>query len=366
MRVRIVISLLVLVVVGIAGTANSAGFFTDDDDSIHLRAIEAIAAEGITRGCNPPTNDRYCPTSTVTREQMASFLVRALDLPAGTATFTDAADSIHAADIASLATAGITKGCNPPDNTRYCPTSTVTREQMASFLTRALKLPPATSTFTDIGDSVHAADIGALAAAGITKGCNPPDNTRYCPKNPVTREQMASFLTRALNLDTSTRIVVNPEMDLAGVELLTPETEAVTQLTRLFGTPTEDTPVSCPYIVDPPNMRHVRWGSLIAVIRTVDPGGNETGLVGWRYALDASSNPEPGGPPIDHIELPFDLEMLDPIGDATAAGGSAIRPTNHGWMMVDFPYFSVEASGLTVDPTAPIDGVQQGYGFDCE
>ncbi len=131
---------------------------------------------------------------------MASFLVRALDLPAGTATFTDTADSIHAADIAALATAGITKGCNPPTNTRYCPTSTVTREQMASFLTRALDLPAATSTFTDIGDSVHAADIGALAAAGITKGCNPPDNTRYCPKNPVTREQMASFLTRALNL----------------------------------------------------------------------------------------------------------------------------------------------------------------------
>ncbi len=252
MRVRIVISLLVLVVVGIAGTANSAGFFTDDDDSIHLRAIEAIAAEGITRGCNPPTNDRYCPKSTVTREQMASFLVRALDLPAGTATFTDTADSIHAADIAALATAGITKGCNPPNNTRYCPTSTVTREQMASFLTRALDLPAATSTFTDLGDSVHAADIGALAAAGITKGCNPPDNTRYCPKNPVTREQMASFLTRALNLDTSTRIVVNPEMDLAGVELLTPEAEAVAQLTRLFGTPSESEAGSCPYFLPDP------------------------------------------------------------------------------------------------------------------
>ena len=176
------------------------GTFTDDNGSIHEPAIEAIAAEGITKGCNPPTNDRYCPKSTVTREQMASFLVRALDLPQGTASFTDTADSIHATDIAALATAGITRGCNPPTNDRYCPTSTVTREQMASFLTRALDLPPATSTFTDIDGSVHAADIGALAAAGITKGCNPPDNTRYCPKNPVTREQMASFLTRALDL----------------------------------------------------------------------------------------------------------------------------------------------------------------------
>ena len=176
------------------------GTFTDDNGSIHESAIEAIAAEGITKGCNPPTNDRYCPASTVTREQMASFLVRALDLPPGTADFIDTADSIHASDIAALATAGITKGCNPPTNDRYCPTATVTREQMASFLVRALGLPAGTASFTDVGDSIHAADISALAEAGITKGCNPPTNDRFCPQNPVTREQMASFLTRGLKL----------------------------------------------------------------------------------------------------------------------------------------------------------------------
>ena len=85
----VTLSLLVVVGVLAAGAANASGFFTDDDGSIHLRAIEAIADEGITRGCNPPTNDLYCPSATVTREQMASFLVRALDLPAGTASFTD-------------------------------------------------------------------------------------------------------------------------------------------------------------------------------------------------------------------------------------------------------------------------------------
>ncbi|MFP3915884.1 MAG: choice-of-anchor Q domain-containing protein, partial [Actinomycetota bacterium] len=37
-------------------------------------------AADITRGCNPPANDRYCPGDPVTRAQMASFLVRALDL----------------------------------------------------------------------------------------------------------------------------------------------------------------------------------------------------------------------------------------------------------------------------------------------
>ncbi|MCP4306245.1 MAG: hypothetical protein GY788_15530, partial [bacterium] len=84
MRTRTVLTVFLLVMGMLAvGTANATGFFTDDDTSVHVRAIEAIADEGITLGCNPPANSLYCPSSTVTREQMASFLVRALDLPAG-------------------------------------------------------------------------------------------------------------------------------------------------------------------------------------------------------------------------------------------------------------------------------------------
>ena len=164
------------------------GSYVDDNDSIHEAAIEAIAAEGITTGCNPPTNDRFCPTATVTREQMASLLVRALDLPAGTAAFTDTADSIHASDIGALAAAGITMGCNPPANDRFCPKDPVTRGQMASFLVRALNLPAGSAAFTDTADSTHASDIAAIADAGITKGCNPPANDRFCPQSAVTRE----------------------------------------------------------------------------------------------------------------------------------------------------------------------------------
>ena len=55
------------------------GTFTDDNDSIFEGAIEAIAAEGITLGCNPPRTTRYCPDDLVTRGQMAIFLVRAFD-----------------------------------------------------------------------------------------------------------------------------------------------------------------------------------------------------------------------------------------------------------------------------------------------
>nr|MDJ0953892.1 S-layer homology domain-containing protein [Acidimicrobiia bacterium] len=162
--------------------------------------IEWLADTGTTRGCNPPTNNRYCPDDPVTRGQMAAFLTRALDLPAGpTGAFTDDT-GVFEADIEALAGAGITRGCNPPTNNRYCPNDPVTRGQMAAFLTRALSLPGSDSdTFSDDDGSVFEANIEALAAAGITRGCNPPANNRYCPDNPVTRGQMAAFLYRALS-----------------------------------------------------------------------------------------------------------------------------------------------------------------------
>jgi hypothetical protein len=162
--------------------------------------IEWLADFGVTRGCNPPLDDRFCSNSPVTRGQMAAFLNRALDLPPGTPdAFTDDDTSVFQADIDALASSGITKGCNPPDNTMYCPEAIVTRGQMAAFLNRALDLPPGTpDAFTDDDTSVFEADIDALASSGITKGCNPPDNTMYCPEAIVTRGQMAAFLYRAL------------------------------------------------------------------------------------------------------------------------------------------------------------------------
>ena len=44
---------------------------------------------------------------------------------------------------------------------------------------------------------IFEADIEWLAAVGITFGCNPPENTLYCPTHSVTRGQMAAFLHRA-------------------------------------------------------------------------------------------------------------------------------------------------------------------------
>ena len=133
---------------------------------------------------------------------MAAMLARALNLTATNGTdFTDDNDSIFETDIEKLATAGITTGCNPPTNNRYCPDRRLTRGQMAAMLVRALNLTATNGTdFTDDNDSIFETDIEKLAAAGITTGCNPPTNNRYCPDDKVTRGQMAAFLVRALGL----------------------------------------------------------------------------------------------------------------------------------------------------------------------
>ena len=205
--VQVSVAVMVLLVAASAPAFAATGSFVDDDDNVHEANIEAIAQAGITKGCNPPVNDRYCPEDPVTRGQMAAFLSRALDLPDTPVDFfVDDDASTFEADINRLAAAGITKGCNPPDNDRYCPDDPVTRGQMAAFLVRAFG-------YTDQGDgdlfvdddgSVFEGDIDRLAVAGVTLGCNPPDNDRYCPDDPVRRDQMASFLARALDLDPIT------------------------------------------------------------------------------------------------------------------------------------------------------------------
>jgi hypothetical protein len=137
-----VVSLSLGSAVGAAAMLPPGGTFVDDDGSVHEADIEAVAEAGITRGCNPPLNDRFCPDDPVTRAQMAAFLVRALGLTEeGGSSFVDT-DGVFARDVDRLATAGVTRGCDPPIGDRFCPGDPVTRAQMASFLTRALGLDP--------------------------------------------------------------------------------------------------------------------------------------------------------------------------------------------------------------------------------
>ena len=165
--------------------------FGDIGASPFIGDIAWLYSQAISNGCAPGV---FCPGLTVTRAEMASFLARALNLPpAATDHFWDDEGLVHQDAINRVADAGITLGCGPGT---YCPNDPVTRAEMASFLSRALTLPASTRDhFWDDNGSIHEPAINSVADAAITLGCAPGE---YCPNATTTREQMAAFLRRAL------------------------------------------------------------------------------------------------------------------------------------------------------------------------
>jgi peptidoglycan-N-acetylglucosamine deacetylase len=212
------------------------GVFIDIHGTTHQAAIEELATAGLVSGCNPPVGTRFCPYDRVTRGQFASILVaamtaRGIELPVAsgaTPAFTDvAADGAHAGAIQALAVAGVARGCNPPDNDRFCPHRRLTRAQLATFLVAALSLDPEAADepapaeeteaqeaveapqeqgteepvwrFADVPpDSTHAGSIELLAESGITQGCGGASPGSFCPEASLSRGQLASFVVRAV------------------------------------------------------------------------------------------------------------------------------------------------------------------------
>ena len=197
-----------LVVVGLlsgAGgpvTADSDGFSDVGAAGVHEGAVQALAADGVFEGteCGEV---RFCPGEPILRWVMAVWLVRVLDEEdpggSGSSRFVDVDASLWWAPyVERLADLGVTAGCDTAP-ARFCPRDTVSRAQMATFLVRAFGLVSGPDAgFVDVGDSVHASGINALAASGVTAGCA-TGPARFCPGGDVTRAQMSSFLNRSRN-----------------------------------------------------------------------------------------------------------------------------------------------------------------------
>ncbi len=141
---------------------------------------------------------------------MAAFLIRAVEgEPAanycdGSSYFSDVSSGAWACPhIKRLSEMNITGGCGGGN---YCPQGLVTRDQMAAFIVRAVEGEPAldycggVAPFMDVPPSAWSCRyIKRLAEIGVTQGCG---NGNYCPYGTVTREQMAAFLARAfLDID---------------------------------------------------------------------------------------------------------------------------------------------------------------------
>ena len=183
---------------GDVGKGNGAGDavypYRDVARSVHLEAILELAKAGIMDGCE---EEKFCPNTAVDRSEIAQVMAKALKVPDTDEDFFSDDDGQDAEDaINALAAAGVVNGCG--DGSTYCPDEGVSRARMASYLARGFDLPASPEDFfSDDAGHTHEDNINRLAASGITTGCT---TDRFCVTGKVTRGQLASFVSRGLDL----------------------------------------------------------------------------------------------------------------------------------------------------------------------
>lgn len=179
---------------------------------VHLEAVDCAFAQEIVLGREGNT---YQPAADMRRDQMASLIMRTLvaggfELPAPQdSQFNDVPNgSTHDDAISMLVQIGVVEGKTA---TMFAPEQPVRRDQMASFMVRAANFAFENDTlqgntsqgyafpFVDVLDSnPHFLEIAAADdLIGITSGRTA---NMYAPADSVRRDQMASFVIRALDV----------------------------------------------------------------------------------------------------------------------------------------------------------------------
>ena len=184
------------------------GEANDDEESFsdldtageHTKYVRILYGEGVLDGTG--CSDRIlCANGPLLRWEAAVWFVRVLDgkNPENTSPirFTDVDANVwYAPYIERLAELKVTVGCSE-DPARYCPDKQVTRAQIATLLVRAFGLPEAAPVgFTDTDRTVHAPNIDASYAAGVTGSCS-DEPLKFCPWEDNSRAEVATYLVRA-------------------------------------------------------------------------------------------------------------------------------------------------------------------------
>lgn len=186
---------LLSVTVALPATAAAGEGFGDvEPDAYYSEAVAWMVTEGITTGIETGC---FGPTLDVTRGQVATFLYR-LDRSLGhepvTADhpFTDVTAEYQRDPVGWLYGRQLTTGVSP---TRFAPTKSITRGELAVLIWRYAGSPSAveTSPFVDVTRDYQREAIAWMAETGITTGTSP---TTFDPDGLVTRAQAATFLHR--------------------------------------------------------------------------------------------------------------------------------------------------------------------------
>ncbi|MFB4163267.1 S-layer homology domain-containing protein [Alteribacillus sp. JSM 102045] len=183
-------------------TADAAEAFPDvDNDYWASGSIQRLADQGVISGYKDGT---YRPGEEINRGQVAAMLVAAFDLDVdenAEPPFEDLnPESYFTPYAAAVKEADLIKGRE--GNTQFAAGMDLSREQMATILVRAFDLEPRDDVDADVGDldeahESHQNNIEILAQYNIT---NTSDGN-FRPKETVTRAQFAAFLDRAIQVD---------------------------------------------------------------------------------------------------------------------------------------------------------------------
>lgn len=179
----------------------NAAEIKDDVTGITLeKEIRAIINAGIMNGYADGT---YRPGNNVTREEFATFLARALDLPEGPAVFSDVSPSAALAPFIQAAAAA--KIVNGTTDGRFMPKETITRKDMAMMISNAityLKIDASAAElpFEDVStlNEAYKTAIGKSVQLKIINGIS---RTQFAPFATATRDQAAAFIYRLLVAD---------------------------------------------------------------------------------------------------------------------------------------------------------------------
>ena len=118
--------------------------------------------------------------------------------------FCDEDDSVHQVGIETIAQLGITLGCDADNPYRFCPRQVVSRSQMAAFLYRAVghwaSRVPPAARGVELSDVAPDAWYRSYAQWAVSIGAFAALGGEFDPDAEVTRAEMAIMLAAAFNL----------------------------------------------------------------------------------------------------------------------------------------------------------------------
>jgi hypothetical protein len=177
----------------------------------------------------------------------------------------------------------------------------------------------ASHTFTDVPDTnTFHEDIAWLADNRVTIGCNPPENTEYCPDENVTREQMAAFMRRLAGTFGAVEDGVTD--DSANVSI---DGTTAVSLAEIEVTPRAEADVTLNGSV------HIAAqtgdANFVVMIAEGDCSGDMIGVGGWTQGLDDTTTNTVSVTGLDTVNADTTYHLCAAKADGGAVNGTAVQ-----------------------------------------